>query len=113
MATVEECEQALHRLAAALHGPGGARARGQITNRTVSCHLTDLNMTFTGLLRDDGLHGITRTSGTPPAQIRLAMTSDDLLALTDGSLNLISAWTSRRISIQAGVFDLIRLRKLL
>ena len=112
MATVEECERALYRLAAALQGPHGAHARGQLADRTVSCHLTDLDVTFTGALRDGGLHGISRTPG-PPAQIRLVMDSDDLLALADGSLNLISAWTSRRVSIQAGVFDLIRLRRML
>ncbi|HEX5496369.1 MAG TPA: hypothetical protein VFX70_17525 [Mycobacteriales bacterium] len=112
MATVEECEQALRRLAAALRGPGGDQTRQQITDRTVSCHLTDLDVTFAGTLRDDGLHGISRT-GDRAAQIRLAMTSDDLLALTDGSLTLLSAWTSGRVSIRAGVFDLLRLRRLL
>jgi hypothetical protein len=112
MATVEECEQALHRLAAALREPRGARVRGQLADRTVLCHLTDLDVTFTGTLRDGGLHHISRTSERS-AQIRLAMSSDDLVALADGSLSLISAWTSRRVSIQAGVFDLIRLRRML
>lgn len=115
MASVEECEGALHRLAATLRGPGAARTRRRIGDRTVSCRLTDLGVTFVGELRDGGLHGISRTgdAGASAARIRLTMTSDDLLALTDGTLDLLSAWTSGRVTIRAGVIDLIRLRALL
>lgn len=111
MARVEDCEQALHHLAEALRGPHGDRARRAMADRTVSCRLTDLDVTFSGTLRDGGLHGIARVA-EPDAQIRLTMTSDDLLALADGSLNLMSAWASRRISIGASMGDLLRLRKL-
>jgi hypothetical protein len=112
MATVEECEGALQRLAEALRGPKGARARSQVTDRTVSCHLKDLGVTFTGRLCDGDLRDISREPA-PPAQIRLSMTSDDLLALTNGEGKLLPMWTSGRVKIEASIFDLMKLRKLL
>lgn len=112
MATIEECEQALHRLATTLSGPDGAHARQHVADRSVSCRLTDLDVTFTGQLRDGTLQDITQGNGSSAA-IKLAMLSDDLLALTDGSLNFVRAWTSGRIKVDASVFDLIKLRKLL
>jgi putative sterol carrier protein len=38
------------------------------------------------------------------------MTSDDLLKLVDGELNMASAWASGRVKIDASVFDLLKLR---
>jgi putative sterol carrier protein len=41
------------------------------------------------------------------------MTSDDLVALTEGDLNFGSAWMSGRVKLEAGLRDVLRLRKLL
>jgi hypothetical protein len=49
----------------------------------------------------------------PRADIRLTMTSDDLVALTDGRLSFGSAWQDGRVKLEAGLRDLLRLRKLL
>jgi hypothetical protein len=46
-------------------------------------------------------------------QIRLAMSGDDLVALVDGELNFAKAWGSGRVKLEAGLRDLLRLRKLL
>lgn len=115
MASTEECEKALQRLAAKLGGADGEHARRHVADRSVSCHLTDLEVTFTGHLRDGGLHDIAQLvdDGGRPAQIRLALTSDDLVALTQGELHLVSAWTSGRVKIEASILDLMKLRKLL
>ena len=40
------------------------------------------------------------------------MTSDDLVALVNGSLNAGSAWASGRLKIKAGVRDMLRLRSI-
>jgi hypothetical protein len=109
MASVEECEQALHRLAGRLQRADGA-TKGRIETRSVACRLTDLSVAFAGTLRDGGLHDITLAPESPKAQITLTMTSDDLLALGDGSLSLPSAWAGGRVRIDAGILDLIRLR---
>jgi hypothetical protein len=39
--------------------------------------------------------------------------SDDLVSLANDELGAAKAWTSGRLKIDAGVFDLLRLRKLL
>lgn len=47
------------------------------------------------------------------AQIRLIMAGDDLVAMVNGGLNFAKAWGSGRVKLEANVFDLFRLRKLL
>jgi hypothetical protein len=64
-----------------------------------------------GAVRD--LHVVPDEPGLPKADIRLTMTSDDLVALTDGRLHFGSAWASGRLKLEAGLRDLLRLRKIL
>ncbi|MFF8377346.1 SCP2 sterol-binding domain-containing protein [Streptomyces sp. NPDC015661] len=115
MATITECRGALDRLsdnlARADEGVRGAAA----LDRSLSCHITDLDTTFTGRLAD----GRIRVEGTvdgPPttkAQIRLSMTGDDLVAMVAGELNFAKAWAAGRVRLEAGFRDLLKLRSLL
>jgi putative sterol carrier protein len=109
MATVEQCEQAFRDLADRLATDDAASHKSASFDRTLSCVLTDLDLIFGGQLKGGQLVEIRRVAD-PAAQIRLAMTSDELLELVDGKLNLVSAWASGRIKIQASVVDLIKLR---
>lgn len=112
MATLEECEKALHQLAAQIAAVDEQARRRYALDRSVSCELTDLGTGLTGRFSADGLHDIARgTSAT--ANVKLRCTSDDLVALTRGELNLGSAWASGRVKIDASVFDLIKLRAVL
>jgi hypothetical protein len=112
MASVAECERALHELAGKLASGSGTDTRKKIANRSLSCELRDLSTIFAGQLRDGGLHDI-RQVDEAKAQIRLSMTSDDLIALVRGELHLGSAWASGRLKVQASVFDLLTLRSVL
>jgi SCP-2 sterol transfer family len=112
MATVEECERALHELAGRLAGNSGGDVRGKLEDRSLSCELRDLNVVYGGRLHEGRLVDIQRV-GAADAQIRLSMTSDDLLAVTAGELNLGKAWATGRVKISASVFDLLKLRALL
>ena len=112
MATAEECERALHGLAAKLAGSSGADVRGKMDDRSLSCELRDLKVTYGGHLRNGKLEDI-RPVRDGRAQIRLSMTSDDLLALTEGRLHLGRAWATGRVKISASVFDLLKLRSML
>jgi hypothetical protein len=112
MATVEECEVAMHKLADRLRSPEGAETRGKVLDRSVSCQLRDLGVTFAGRLRDGEIQDIRRVDA-PDGQIKLAMSSDDLIALVDGRLNFAKAWASGRLKVDANVFDLLKLRALL
>lgn len=110
MATVEDCEAALHTLAARLAEKDPASRKSRF-DRSLSCTVRDLDVIFTGRLADGELASIAR-SPRADAQIRLDLTSDDLLGLVDGSLNVSSAWATGRLKVRAGVRDMIRLRSI-
>ncbi|MGW6459901.1 SCP2 sterol-binding domain-containing protein [Streptomyces sp. NPDC055078] len=115
MATTEECRSALKKLSNNL-----ARAEGDVRgavalDRSLSCHIRDLDITFTGRLQDGRIEVADTLTGPPreKAEIRLAMTGDDLVSLVDGDLNFAKAWASGRVRLEAGFRDLMRLRTLL
>ncbi|WP_318217966.1 sterol-binding protein [Streptomyces sp. SCL15-6] len=115
MATTEECRDALDKLSDNMHGAEGDVRSATALDRSVSCHITDLDVTFAGRMAD-GRIDVRETLDGPPrerAEIRLAMTGDDLVALVDGELNFAKAWGSGRVRLEAGLRDLFRLRKLL
>lgn len=109
MATVADCEQALGVLAQRLAGADRSTRQRAGFDRTLSCALTDLDVVFTGRLHQGELTDI-RQERSPQAQIRMRMTSDDLLRLVDGTLHMAGAWASGRVRISASVLDLVRLR---
>jgi Alkyl sulfatase C-terminal len=112
MATDEQCRAALERLAARLADVDGDEHRHNTFDRTMSCLVTDLDVTFSGTLSDGHITGIT-TDTAPKAQIRLTVSSDDLVALTDGELDFGRAWLSGRVKVEASVRDLLKLRSML
>jgi hypothetical protein len=115
MATIEECRSALDKLSDNMqHAERNVREAAAL-DRSVSCHITDLGVTFVGRMRGGRIEVRDTVQGPPPdkAEIRLAMTGDDLVALVDGELNFAKAWGSGRVKLSAGVRDLLQLRKLL
>ncbi|MBN9618432.1 MAG: sterol-binding protein, partial [Actinobacteria bacterium] len=84
-------------------------------DRSLSCTLPDLGIAFGGRLAAGQLVEIAcaESRAAVSAQIRLTMSSNDLLALVDGGLKFGAAWASGRVRIDAGVRDLLRLRALL
>lgn len=110
MATVEQCEEALQELADRL--AASENSRRQIGfDRSLTCTIRDLNVIFAGRLKDGQLVDVGKTTSRQ-AQIRLAMNSDDLLALVDGQLKMASAWATGRVKVDAGVRDLLKLRSI-
>lgn len=111
MATASECESALRELSRIIGegaGPGERALR-----RTVSCRVTDLDLTFVGLLRQAALQDLRPAEANDRrADIRITTTSDDLVEMVAGSLGVTAAWTRGRVKIDASVMDLLRLRKL-
>lgn len=110
MATVDECEQALADLADRLAANEAAQ-RSVSFDRTVSCTIRDLDVIFAGRLKGGQLVDI-RRAPSKDAQVKLSMTSDDLLGLVSGRLKMASAWATGRIKIDASVRDMLRLRSL-
>ncbi|GIF09676.1 SCP2 sterol-binding domain-containing protein [Actinoplanes siamensis] len=111
MATVDECRQALHDLAARLEASAEARGRLDL-DRTLACRVTDLQAAFHGRITGGLLTGIT-DGDDPKAKIALIAASDDLLALINGKLDVTRAIAGRQIVVKANPFDLLKLRKLL
>ena len=107
MATLEECRAALTLLAERISAGGGAAD----FDRTLSARVTDLGTTSSGRLSGGTVLDVT-TDERPRAQIRLTLSSDDLVALTRGELSVAPAWASGRIKIDAGFRDLLRLRSM-
>jgi hypothetical protein len=112
MASKEACEAALLELAERLDGVPDSMRRRHAVDRTISCHLPDLELTYSGRLADGSLCDIT-AEPCPSAQIRLTVSSDDLVAVTSGTLPFTSAWTSGRLRIEASMLDMLRLRAIL
>jgi predicted lipid carrier protein YhbT len=112
MASVEDCEAALQRLAERLSSVDEDERRRHAFDRSLSCRVRDLDVTFTGQLRDGDIQEIS-TDPAPKAQIRLTTTSDDLVAMTDGHLSFGQAWLSGKVKVEASVLDLLKLKSLI
>ena len=116
MASLQECEVALETLASRFAAVDIDLRRKHASDRTVSCRVPDLAVVFCVRLTD-GHVGDVLCQALPdadvPAQVRLAASSDDLVALVAGDLTLPAAWATGRLTVEASVLDLLRLRSLL
>jgi predicted lipid carrier protein YhbT len=115
MATIEECRAALEKLSDTMQHAEGDAATAASMDRSVSCRITDLDVTFVGRMTGGRIVVRDTIQGPPKekAQIRLTMAGDDLVALVNGELNFAKAWGSGRVKLEAGLRDLLQLRKLL
>ncbi|WP_190129417.1 sterol-binding protein [Streptomyces mashuensis] len=115
MATIEECLGALDRLAENLAEASDGVRRAAALDRSLSCHVKDLDVTFTGHLREGHLKEVRTLPGAPEqrAEIALEMAGDDLVALVDGRLDFARAWASGRVRLKASLRDVLRLRSIL
>ncbi|MFD4415053.1 SCP2 sterol-binding domain-containing protein [Streptomyces sp. NPDC058466] len=115
MATIEECRTALDKLSDNLAGAEGDVRSAAALDRSLSCRITDLDVTFVGRLKDGRIEVLDTLQGPPreKAAIRLTMNGDDLVSMVNGELNFAKAWGSGRVKLEAGLRDLFRLRSLL
>jgi hypothetical protein len=112
VATMDQCMTALK----GILGDLAAKPAAAGLDRSLSCRLTDLDQVVLGRLSAGSVRDLRAVADgpeVPKADIRLTMSSDDLVALTDGRLSFGSSWASGRVKLEAGVRDLLRLRKLL
>jgi hypothetical protein len=112
VASAKDCARALRGLATRLAEVDGDLRRKHAVDRTITCRIPDLDTDFSGRISDGELVDIVQQA-MPDAQIKLTVSSDDLVALTDGKLNAASAWATGRLRIEASLKDMLRLRSLL
>lgn len=112
MASKEQCAAALDDLCVRLSEVDEQVRHRHALDRRVECRLSDLSVTFSARLVDGELVELVElvegTAGRP--QVRFTLVSDDLLAMTQGTLGLATAWASGRLRVEAPVLDLLRLR---
>ncbi len=114
MATAEECRTALERLTGRIADMDAKDRAAHLVDRTMSCRVPDLGMTFVTKLGPDGAAPIRQASnGTPPAQVRFTADSDVVVAIAGDPGSFMRAWLSGKLKVQGSIFDLLHLRKLM
>ena len=115
MATVEECRAALEKLVEQFDEISDEDRARHVVERRLSCRVTDLDVTFYGRIHANGLDPFKDAPPQPerPAEVRLTIASDDLVALVEGDLDMGKALLTGRVKIDASLGDLLRLRRLL
>jgi predicted lipid carrier protein YhbT len=113
MATVKQCRKAVEGLASALADVDPDLRARHIPTRVVACRVTDLDLTLVARLDEHGLHEMADADDDTQPDVRLSMTSDELVALADGRDDFIHAWLRGRVQVSASMRDLLRLRSML
>ena len=114
MATVQECQAALESLTARIAQMDAKDRQANLADRTLSCRVTDLGVTFMTKLGSDGAGTVSQVAnGAPPAQIRFSAKSDEVLAIAADPGTFARAWLTGKLKVEGNMLDLLRLRKLL
>jgi len=111
MATAEECRQALEDLTGRIAEMDEEDRQAHLVDRQISCKVSDLGVTRIG---PDGATPVTEANGSePPAQVRFTAKSDDLIAIAADPASIGRAWLTGRLKVEASIWDILRLRKIL
>jgi predicted lipid carrier protein YhbT len=114
MATAEECRAALESLTGRIAEMDAKDRAAHLLDRTLSCRVPDLGLTFLTRLSPNGAEPIRQVGGgAPPAQVRFTADSDVIVAIAADPGSFMRAWLTGRLKVQGSVFDLLHLRKLM
>jgi predicted lipid carrier protein YhbT len=114
MATAEQCQAALESLTARIAEMDAKDRQAHLIDRTLSCHVPDLGVTFVTRLGPRGAEPVTIAgNGTPQAQVRFSADSDTVVAIAGDPGSFMRAWLSGKLKVQGSIFDLLHLRKLM
>ena len=113
MATLQQCQDAVATLVERLAEVDPDVRRKYAVERTVACRVTDLDVVFLARFDETGAVSDLQTAESGTAQVKLAASSDDLIALIEGRMAVPTAWATGKLKIDASMFDLLKLRSLL
>jgi hypothetical protein len=114
MATAAECRKALESLTGRLSNMDAKDRAAKLADRTLSCRVTDLGVTFLTRLGPHGADPIVEArAGASVAQIRFTVKSDDIVAISDDPGSFAKAWLTGRVKVEGSLLDLLQLRKLI
>jgi hypothetical protein len=114
LATADECRKALEGLTARISEMNPDDRAAHLADRTLSCEIPDLGVTFVTRLGPNGADPV-REAGDEdrPAQVRFVANSDVVVSISQDPGSFARAWLTGRLKVHANVFDLLRLRKLM
>ena len=116
MSSIDDCLVGIAKVNERILAKSEEVRRTHIRERSLSVVVPDLATAFDMRLT---LHGLVDVSHRPldrPApkpQVRVTVGSDDLVALAEDRLEPARAVLGRRVRVEAGVGDLLRMRRLL
>jgi predicted lipid carrier protein YhbT len=114
MATADECRTALESLTGRISEMDAKDRAAHLVDRTLSCRVPDLGITFITRLSPDGADPImVATDSTPQAQVRFTADSDTVVTIAKDPGSFMRAWLSGKLKVSGSVFDLLHLRKLM
>jgi predicted lipid carrier protein YhbT len=114
MATAEECRAALENLTSRIAEMDAQGRAAHLLDRTLSCRVPDLDMTFVTRISPNGAEPIAVVqNGTRPAQVRFTANSDVVVSIAADPGSFMRAWIGGKLKVQGNVFDLLHLRKLM
>jgi len=114
MATAEECRLALEALTGQIAEMDPEDREAHLVERVISCKVPDLGVTFVTKISPNGASPVREANGSdPPAQVRFTAKSDDLVAIAADPGSIGRAWLSGRLKVEASIWDILRLRKIL
>lgn len=112
MATVDECRNVLEKMAGKVARKSDELDLEEDFERTLAVEITDLDQAFSAKLAGNKLTDLL-DGDAPDAEVRIIISSDDLIALSKKELKPAKALLTGKIKIKASVKDLAKLRKAL
>jgi predicted lipid carrier protein YhbT len=114
MATAEECQTALDSLTGRIAEMDAKDREAHLLDRTMSVRISDLGLTFVTRLGPNGAEPVQLADGdNPAAQVRFTADSDTIVAIAADPGTFMRAWLTGKLRVQASVFDLLHLRRLM
>ena len=91
-----------------------ADRQAYLVDRVISCKVSDLGVTFVTRIGPNGGAPVREANGSEaPAQVRFTAKSDDLIAIAADPTSIGRAWLTGRLKVEASIWDILRLRKVL
>ncbi len=114
MATADECRAALENLLGRISELSAQERGAYVLDRTLSCRVTDLGVTFATRVRPTGVDPVVLADpDAPPAQVRFTAASDVVVAVGADPGTFLRAWVTGKIRVQGNPRDLLHLRRFL
>lgn len=111
MATVAEVDQTLHDLVRKLEN-ASVEPRSLPERRTLTVHVRDLDLDYIAVFGEGRISGLEQGEPSGDEDVKISVSSDDLIALAKGTLNVGGAMLTGKLRIDAGMRDLLTIRHL-